>query len=464
VASLTKDPTVASLRPAFAAPTGAAPVATPALTGPTGPASIDYVQVYTPFMWGKVGEGGLTVAITLTDSSGTKVLGVPVQTTETPPSTVQIDRTSLYFETVFVNPANTKENVIITPGDQVTVVTSLSGVPEDTRNIPVYDVHAYTNYTTNSVSGSTTAPPAQWPSVYVTSGPLSLNDYLTTTSNLDFAQTTIGADGSFAVSSSDFVTPVTFKQGSTGFVRVERSDGSEIYTVHGQNNFVLENSNVMHGYAYDLPTAPSGLQTGVTVVRPAPTVTAILENGQGSQLSQGTATPIIQPWSVAFGQTISAGDIVTVSINGSPPVTINVPTLTGQINLAANEITGTGPANSTLTLGVGQIDGYVSKYSYFYYYQSTPTTNASGSFSVGSVSCGTNQSVSFKPGSFAYVGYYDGNGNMIYLDFAAPRTDVMANFNYLDGWIADGTDNPTVTVKNSNGAVLEETTTGPTLL
>ncbi|MCL5265534.1 MAG: hypothetical protein M1343_10175 [Chloroflexi bacterium] len=84
------------------------------------------------------------------------------------------------------------------------------------------------------------------------SGSVSLSQYLTPGSSVTYAELTAGPDGSFSTSTFRTSTDPTYKkiglqQGSTGFVRVRHSDGNEVYTVHGQNMVVLENSSTMHG-------------------------------------------------------------------------------------------------------------------------------------------------------------------------------------------------------------------------
>ena len=113
---------------------------------------------------------------------------------------------------------------------------------------------------------------------------------------------------------------INIQRGQTGFVRFRRPDGNEIYTVHGQNVFVLLNSHTIHGYAFDLPFAPNNpiLDPGVTVPRPATTVDAVLKNSSGTIKDSG---PVISSCSgtgcyrATFSSMVFGGDIVEVTIN-----------------------------------------------------------------------------------------------------------------------------------------------------
>src|SRR5262249_30262924 len=161
----------------------------------------------------------------------------------------------LYYETVFGDPANSATPVMIHPGDRVHVVTSgtdpVTGLAatEDKR-IVVDDARAWTSYEHDFVAG--TAPPNA--SVVVTASGLGLAAYLTPGGGVTYAELTAGADGSFSAPTFRTSADGTYKkiglqQGSTGFVRVVHPNGDEVFTIHGQNVFVLENSEVVHGYA-----------------------------------------------------------------------------------------------------------------------------------------------------------------------------------------------------------------------
>src|SRR5439155_21792474 len=83
---------------------------------------------------------------------------------------------------------------------------------------------------------------------------------------------------------------------------------------------------------------------------------------------KGTASAVgsNQQYYVRFtGQTIDGGDRVTVTINGG--LTNDVPTspLVATVDLAGQQVTGSGPANTTLTGVAGRIDGYITQYSTF---------------------------------------------------------------------------------------------------
>lgn len=177
----------------------APPLPTPALL-PQAVSSIVFVQVFSPFVWGRTSVSGLRVELTLEDPSG-RVKGVPILTFQRAPNNhVKIDRQQLYYETVFVHPTDpARPPVMILPGDRVHVVTS--GLDPDTgqaatddRRITVDDGRAWTRFEQNSVEG--TAPPNA--SVVVTAGPLHLSQYLTPGAGLTYAKVTADGRGAFA--------------------------------------------------------------------------------------------------------------------------------------------------------------------------------------------------------------------------------------------------------------------------
>jgi hypothetical protein len=151
--------------------------------------------------------------------------------------------------------------------------------------------------------------------------------------------------------------------------------------------------------------------------------------------------------------TIVAGDTIKVQINNGPVNTITVQALTAVINLGTNQVTGTGPPSTSLTLGVGRIDGFVTNGATFNYVQQQVTSTSGGSFASTTISCGSSGNQILQPGSFGYVLYEDPHGNSPYFDFAAPRVDVMANFPYVEGWMAVGTSNPIVSSVDANHVV-----------
>src|SRR5207248_3090005 len=157
---------------------------------------------------GHASIGGLSVQLTLLDSSGTTTVSVPRQSIALPPNNyVQIDRTTLYYETVFVDPnvidpvTHNHPPVAIVPGEQVHVVTSgidpSSGqrITED-KLIAVDDVQAWTSYQTDTVTGQTSL--ANAPVIITTaSSYLSLSNYLTPGTFLTYATMTADGSGSF---------------------------------------------------------------------------------------------------------------------------------------------------------------------------------------------------------------------------------------------------------------------------
>jgi len=436
-----------------AGPSGVRP-----LSSNSSVSSVDYIQVDSPFMWGEVNFGGLSVTATLYASDKTTVEGIAQQVAQS--KTITIDRKTLYFETVFEDPNNPSHPaVMIAPGDWVNVVTSGTNpnngqFQTDNRWIPVDDVQAWTSYQNDTISGHTSAANSQ---VIITVGSLSTSNYLIN-STTPYASVTADANGNFSANS--FITgtnppkPIDLQQGSTGFVRVVHADLSEVFTVHGQNTLPLEGSSLVHGYAFLLPGAPFGLDNGVVVNRPAPNVVLTLANSQGVVKSTLTfASPYSQPYEANFGQTIDGGDTVTVQISNLTLPTITVSPLAGVIDLSRDQITGNGPANTTLTVSAGHVDGYMKSSSSVSYVQDQVKTDGSGNYASGAISCGSSNQVTLQPGSFGYVGYEDPHGNFIYEDFAAPTNDVLVNYPFIEGWVANGTIAPTVTVTDSNGTV-----------
>ncbi|HEV8636459.1 MAG TPA: hypothetical protein VG370_19725 [Chloroflexota bacterium] len=430
--------------------------------------SVSFVQVYSPFMWGRTSLGGLSVDLTLGDAArNTK--GVSTQSLQAAPNNyVKVDRTQLYFETVFVDP-NTRSPVWIMPGDQVHVVTSgqdTDGQPRiDDRWIVVDDVRAWTSYERDVVEG--TAPAGS--SIVVTkTSSLSLSSYLTPGSSVTYAETTAGPDGRFQVAAfrtSTNATPAKadLDKGVTGFVRVRHPDGNEVYTVHGQNPFVLESSPVVHGFAFKPPSAPGGLEANVAVSRPAPTVSVVHKGPAGNTKGNVAATLGTSTFDALLPSTIGGGDTIEVAINGAPAVSVAASPLTAQIDLAGNQIAGTGPASTTLTVAAGRIDGYVTKSSSFTYVDKRVTTDGSGNYGSGTFQCGTSGYLAMHPGSFGYVGFEDARGSFVYRAFAVPSYQVMVDYPQVEGWIADGATGPTITIRDAAGNVKHQGTVEPQL-
>lgn len=432
--------------------------------------SISFVQVYSPFVWGRVSTNGLSVQLTLEDEAGT-TLGVPSQGTA--PGSIKIDKSQLYYETVFRNPV-TNDPVNIVPGNRVHVVTTgvdpVTGLPStDDRRILVDDVRAWSSYEQDSVGGI--APANASLIVTVASLTLSIGDYIAPAT---YAELTAGSDGSitaaaFRTSTNSTYKTVDIRQGSTGFVRVVHPDGNEIYAIHGQNVMVLENSSNLHGYAFGMPQAPTGLDTGVAMSpRPAQAVTVTLKSSAGDvketypPSGSGSTTPFV----VGLNSMISPGDEVAVSLsfNQAQPNQVAVVPMTASMDTAANQITGSGPANSELVLGAGQLNGYLTKSSTADYIVKRVTTSNSGTFSSGQIQCGTSNYLTLKPGSFGYIGHEDARGNFVYVAAAAPINQVMVDYPFLEGWIADGTIRPAITLQGSTGNVKQQATAAPTVL
>ena len=122
----------------------------------------------------------------------------------------------------------------------------------DDRRIVADDVRAWTSYERDVVEGTA---PARSTVIVTKAASLSLSGYVTPGASLTYQQATAGSDGRFQVSAFRTTADPTAKKldldkGATGFVRVRHADGNEVYTVHGQNVFVLQSSPVVHGYAF----------------------------------------------------------------------------------------------------------------------------------------------------------------------------------------------------------------------
>ena len=262
---------------------------------------------------------------------------------------------------------------------------------------------------------------------------------------------------------------MNFVQGSKGFARVRvlgssgQPTGDEVWTIWGQNAYILENSPVMHGYAYAIPAAPGGLATGVAAPRPETTVTVQLKGPGGAVKATVERLGPAAPYDASFGgETIYAGDSVQITIEYGGAVafdqTVQTLPISAVADLAANQVTGVGPANTQMVIGAGNVQGYVTKSSTYDAFEARVTSNSSGGYASGQVRCGTSNYLTLKPGSFGYVGYEAPCGNFVYTAFAAPTNSVMSGFNYVDGWIAKGTDWPTVAVSGPGGATKQPPT------
>ena len=237
----------------------------------SGVSSVIFAQVNSPLVWGNTNVPGLSVQLTLEDGAG-NVKGVPSEpssanTCQALPNCVNVDHHTLYFETTFVDPNNRQQYVSMRPGDSVHVITTGDdpGTPDpdppEDKRVPIVSIDACSSQEQDKVEG-TTLPNAR---VIVTFGSLALRSgYLTPGSGMTYSEQTTDASGHFVASTFRTTTDPTFKQvnfvqGSKGFARVQvlgssgQPTGDEVWTIWGQNAYILENSPVMHGYAYPIP-------------------------------------------------------------------------------------------------------------------------------------------------------------------------------------------------------------------
>ncbi len=450
--------------------------------------SIDYIQVFTPFMWGYVNTGGLSIDIKLFASDGTTQIGVPCQLARTSgPNYVVIDNSVLYFETVFVKPdpsdptrpdpsvnaGNCTPAVNIMPHDVVQVVTTGNGT-SSTNRITVDDIDGWESYRQDTVSGAIyIIEPGS--TVWVTTGGLAIgSQYLDPSTYRGFTPSGNGSFG-FTVSSwcklasgaqpSPSCTPTTtvnLNPGATGWIRVEHPGGNEVYTAYGYTLQAFENGTKIRGYDFQLPGPVGGLTApGVTVPRP-PIVETITLNPGGTTLMITGGTPFDTTTPVL----ISPNSTIQAQINQNPHViTVNVSPLTATINLGTNQVTGVGPPSTPVDLGVNDTDGYMSKSFSAHYVKQTLTTDATtGQFVSNPFTCGQNGVFRLQPGSFGTLGFEDPKGNYVYIGFAAPTADVMTHYPFIEGWVANSTDTATVTLLDSTGTVKDQQTVSPILI
>ncbi len=467
VAEVEAEPTEAGKEPGAALlPADLAPVT-----------SVIFAQVNSPLVWGNTNIGGLDVQLTLETADGT-VIGVPSGSCGVLPNCVYVNPDPLYFETTFVDPIDRTKYVPMRPGDYVHVITSGDNPgtpaypdPSEDKRVQIVSLSACGLPEADRVEG-TTVPNADV-IVTLTSPTASLylaTSYLTPGSNMTYAEVKSDASGRFTAATFRTTADATYKvkdivQGNKGFARVRllgssgQPTGDEVWTLWGQNVYVLQNSPVVHGYAFRLPAAPSGVLTAYKATRPTPGLTAELKAPGGAikaTASAGSSTT--QPYTVSFDPaTIMAGDSVRVAIDYDGNIafdqTVAVLPVTAAANLSINQVTGTGPANTGMVIGAGNVQGYVTESSRYDAWEARVTASATGAYASGPVTCGTSDVVQLQPGSFGYVGYEAPCGNFVYTAYAAPIAAAMSGFNYVDGWMATGLEQPTVAVSAAGGAV-----------
>lgn len=497
--SLAANPHVASVEPwsegalaqAAAEGEGALPAWQPGGIGTqavTGVSSVVFVQVNSPFMWGRVNVGGLDVRLLLYD--GTQVIGGATQLTEqgidpgqrcnagktqeeidAVKDTIKIDPNQLYFETVF-KACDSDDIVMIRPGHRVRVMTigenyaTPGDDPDEDKYVTVDNVEAWTSYEHDKVSGK--VPANANVLVTVTTSTLNLGSgYITPGSSVTYRELTADVSGNFTAPDFRTTTDPTLKtvnmdQGSRGFVRVIHTNGDEVYGLHGQNALVLENSAIVHGYAYPLPSAPTGLVTTpkITVSRPATTVDVTV-TGSGGEVTASTTPDFNGRYAALMGRDIVGGDAATVSINGTPGYQMVTVPVTATVDVANNQIKGNAKSNTGVIVGVGRVTGYVTKNTTFTYVQHRVDANAAGAYATGQIQCGTSNYLNLGPGSFGYAGYEDPRGNFIYMAFAAQANYVMIDYPLVEGWVANGLVRPAITVRDSANQVKHQAVETP---
>ncbi|MHB9034039.1 MAG: hypothetical protein ACYC6L_13455, partial [Anaerolineae bacterium] len=388
----------------------------------SGVYSVIFAQVHSPLVWGNTNLPGLAVQLVLEDSTGA-IKGVPAGlstpslTCQALPNCVNVDPNTLFFETTFVDPGNSKQYVSILPGDKIRVITSGDDPgtpgedpPEDKR-VPIVAIDACASLEQDRVEG-TTIPNAQ---VIVTFGSLTLRSgYLTPGSGMTYSEQTSDGSGRFVAATFRTTADPTYKltnivQGSKGFARVRvlgdsgLPTGDEVWTIWGQNVFILENSSVMHGYAYSIPGAPSGLASGIAAPRPATTATVQLKEPGGAVKASWTKTNPNGQYNATFdSEIIYPGDSVQVTIQYGDNVAFDQTVLSlpisAAVNLAANQVTGVGPANTLMVIGAGNVQGYVTKSSTYDAFEARVTSDGSGLYASGKISCGSSNYLELKPG------------------------------------------------------------------
>ncbi|HEX9109549.1 MAG TPA: hypothetical protein VF832_20045, partial [Longimicrobiales bacterium] len=407
VERLNRDARVAAVEPAAGDAAALSPLST---VQQSGVSSVIFAQINTPFVWGNTSMGGLGVQLALLDNAG-HLVGVPAVPTQ-PLSActaaehcVKVDR-SLYFETMFVAPDNPGQYVAIRASDEISVTTSgddpaTPGLdPPQNKLVPIVDLSACSSPMQDSVQGDTLFGGQ----VVVTFGSALAvpGNYLTPGNGMTYAEVTADPEGHFSAATFRTSSDPTYKkvdinQGKRGFARVRVPDlnghlaGDEVYTVYGQNAYILENSTVMHGYAFSLPGAPSGLDPGVAAPRPATSVALTLRDAQGALKDTQTAVPGA-PYRVTFAKMIEGGDSVEIAIShGSLWASLNevrTVKVTAGVDLAAKQIVGGGPASTAMVVTAGNVQGYVTRSTNFNAFATQVASDASGRYAAGAIQCG----------------------------------------------------------------------------
>src|SRR5207244_3657574 len=69
-----------------------------------------------------------------------------------------------------------------------------------------------------------------------------------------------------------------------------------------------------------------------------------------------------------------------------------------------------------------------------------------------------------RAGSFGYAGYEDPHGNFVYISYAVPTNQVMSDYPFVEGWVADGNVHPSITIVGGDGATKQQATAEPALI
>ena len=191
--------------------------------------------------------------------------------------------------------------------------------------------------------------------------------------------------------------------------------------------YVREYGNYVGGYVRRGVPVNVTLQSSTGSERAMATTTSNAGNGQFwvDFLDAGGNPIIIQP-----------NDVVVVQ--ASPATTVPVVPLSAEVDTANDRVTGTGPANETLSVYTGNCSRNV-------------TTGADGAFTADfSSEC------DLRPGDWVQVVHYNTEGNAVYIDFNAPMVRVNVVNNIVDGYATpNATANLTLT---RDGAVIATAT------
>ena len=300
------------------------------------------------------------------------------------------------------------------------------------------------------------------PTVNVTSDPV--NDRLTgTTSGTTVITTTYGATRTLAL------WPTSLYDGDYG--KYVLPDASGVFTAvnpfyssanpdggqspldwnpgtWGHYRYVDANSNYVYGrflapFTPKVTVQENGNRVYGYVALPGVPVTVTLKTGTTVRAVRHTVSDPTSAWfDVRFYDAsgnpvyIQAND--TVEVSASPTIVVPVVPLSGQVNATTNVVSGSGPANASLSVEMGG-------------YHLPAITDSSGAFSVDFTGV-----YDIRPGDRARIRYINAEGHEVFLEnIPAPYVWVRKDTNWGGGAVALG--NAPVTVVLKTGTTVKAT-------